>query len=77
MEYAVYPFDYMRITQAHDEGNHIPHWKDVTNYSDKPWDEASKDGGRQYFIPQNNYVIETDTYEELYEILRKKYGKNE
>lgn len=58
MEYAIYPFDYMRITQAHNEGNHIPHWKDVTNYSDKPWDEASKDVGRQYFIPQNDYVIE-------------------
>lgn len=58
MEYAVYPFDFMRITQSHNDGNHVPHWKNVTNYSDKPWDEASKDGGRQYFIPQNNYVIE-------------------
>lgn len=58
MEYAVYPFDYMRITQAHDEGNHVPHWNPFKDYADKPWDEASKDGGRQYFIPQNDYVIE-------------------
>ena len=57
-DYAVYPFDYMRITQSHNDGNHVPHWKNVTNYSDKPWDEASKDGGRQYFIPQNDYVVE-------------------
>lgn len=57
MEYAIYPFEEMRITQAHDEGNHIPHWKDVTNYSDKPWDEACKDSGRSYFVPQNDYRI--------------------
>ena len=57
-EYAIYPFDYMRITQSHNDGNHVPHWKNVTNYSDKPWDEASKDSGRQYFIPQNDYVVE-------------------
>lgn len=58
MENAIYPFDYMRITQRHDEGNHLPHWKDVTNYSDKPWDEAVKDSGRQYFIPQNDYIVD-------------------
>ena len=58
MEYAVYPFEYIRITQTHDEGNHLPHWKNVVNYSDKPWDEAVKDGGRQYFIPQNDYIVE-------------------
>ncbi|MBQ3421073.1 MAG: hypothetical protein IJH34_05290 [Romboutsia sp.] len=57
MEYAIYPFLDMRITQRHDEGNHLPHWQGSTNYSDKPWDEASTDGGRQYFVPQNDYRI--------------------
>ena len=56
-EYAVYPFDYMCITQRYDQGNHIPHWKNSKNYSDKPWDEACKDSGRSYFIPQNDYKI--------------------
>ena len=58
MEYAIYPFDYIRISQRHDQGNHIPHWKPFKDYADKPWDEASKNTGRQYFIPQNDYVIE-------------------
>lgn len=56
-EYAIYPFEYMRITQRHDEGNHLPHWKPDANYSDKPWDEAGKDGGRDYFIAKNEYKI--------------------
>lgn len=58
-EYAIYPFEEMRITQRHDEGNHIPHWKPTPNYSDKPWDEACKDTGRSYFVPQNDYIVET------------------
>jgi len=58
MEYAIYPFDEMKITQRHDEGNHKPHWYGSTNYSDKPWDEACKDSGRSYFVPGNDYVIE-------------------
>ena len=57
-EYAIYPFRYMNITQSHSEGNHIPHWKGSTNYSDKPWDEACKDGGRSYFEPKNDFIIE-------------------
>lgn len=57
-EYAVYPFDWMCITQRYDQGNHIPHWKGSKNYSDKPWDEACKDGGRSYFIPQNDFKVE-------------------
>lgn len=57
-EYAIYPFRYMNVTQRHDQGNHVPHWKGVTNYSDKPWDEACKDGGRSYFEPKNDFVIE-------------------
>ena len=57
-EYAIYPFRYMNITQRHDQGNHVPHWQGSTNYSDKPWDEACKDGGRSYFEPQNDFVIE-------------------
>lgn len=57
-EYAIYPFDYMRITQRHDEGNHLAHWQPFKDYADKPWDEASKDGGRQYFIPQNDYIVD-------------------
>ena len=59
MEYAIYPFEEMRITQRHDEGNHLPHWKPDANYSDKPWDEACKDTGRSYFVPQNDYLVET------------------
>ena len=58
MEYAIYPFDEMRISQRHDQGNHVGHWKDSKNHSDKPWDEACKDAGRSYFIPGNDYVVE-------------------
>lgn len=58
LEYAIYPFEFMRITQRHDEGNHLPHWKNSKNYSDKPFDEAVYDGGRQYFIPKNDFVVE-------------------
>ena len=57
-EYAIYPFKFMNITQRHDQGNHLPHWKDSTNYSDKPWDEACEDSGRSYFEPQNDFIIE-------------------
>ena len=57
-EYAIYPFSVMNITQNYDDGNHVPHWKNVTNYSDKPWDEACKDTGRSYFEPQNDFIIE-------------------
>lgn len=59
MEVALYPFEYMRITQRHDEGNHLPHWYPTPRplYSDKPWDEACKDGGRSYFTPFNDYKV--------------------
>lgn len=57
-EYAIYPFEDMRVTQRHDQGNHIPHWKNTKDHSDKPWDEACLDGGRQYFVPQNDFIIE-------------------
>ncbi len=57
-EYAIYPFRYMNITQRHDQGNHLPHWQNATNYSDKPWDEACQDEGRSYFEPQNDFEIE-------------------
>lgn len=57
-EYAVYPFNYMRITQRHDEGNHLAHWYPATNYSDKPIDEAGKDGGKDSFAPLNDFVVE-------------------
>ena len=57
-EYAIYPFQTMNISQNYNQGNHIPHWKDSTNYSDKPWDEAGADSGRDYFIPQNDFVVE-------------------
>lgn len=56
-EYAIYPFKYMNITQRHDQGNHVPHWKGVTNWSDKPWDDALKDGGESYFEPKNDWKI--------------------
>ena len=57
-EYAIYPFKYMNISQRHDQGNHTAHWKNVTNHSDKPWDEACKDTGRSYFEPQNDFLIQ-------------------
>ena len=57
-EYAIYPFRYMNITQRHDQGNHTPHWYGSTNHSDKPWDEGCQDGGRSYFEPKNDFVIE-------------------
>lgn len=58
IEYAIYPFETMNITQNYNKGNHLPHWQNSKNYSDKPWDEACKDSGRSYFIPQNDFVIE-------------------
>lgn len=57
-EYAIYPFEYMGISQRHDTGNHKPHWYNVKDYSDKPIDEACKDTGRDYFVPQNDYIVE-------------------
>lgn len=57
MEVALYPFEYMNITQRHDEGNHLAHWKPNANYSDKPWDEACKDKGKSYFTPFNDFKI--------------------
>jgi len=57
-EYAIYPFKYMNITQRHDEGNHRLHSENVTDYSDKPWDEACQDGGRSYFEPKNDFIVE-------------------
>lgn len=57
MEYSIYPFKYMRISQRHDEGNHKAHNIPFKNYSDKPWDEACKDSGRSYFEPQNDFKI--------------------
>ena len=56
-EYSIYPFLDMRITQRHDEGNHLPHNYPFKAYSDKPFDEACKDSGRSYFVPQNDYKI--------------------
>lgn len=59
MEYAIYPFEYMRITQRHDwvKGNHLAHWYPDADYSDKPWDEGCKDGGQSYFVPKNDYKV--------------------
>lgn len=59
MEVALYPFEYMRITQRHDEGNHLAHWKPTPRplFSDKPWDEACKDGGKSYFTPFNDFKV--------------------
>ena len=57
-EYAIYPFKYMNITQRHDQGNHLPHWKNSKDNSDKPWDEACKDSGRSYFEPKNDFKVE-------------------
>lgn len=54
----MYPFDYMNITQRYDQGNHISHWKNSKNYSDKPWDEACRDSARSYFVPQNDFKVE-------------------
>lgn len=58
MEYAIYPFRVMNITQNYNQGNHTPHWQGSKNYSDKPWDEACEDSGRSYFEPQNDFIIE-------------------
>ena len=57
-EYAIYPFEYMGISQRHDTGNHKPHWYNSKDYSDKPIDEACKDTGRSYFVPQNDFIVE-------------------
>lgn len=57
-EYAIYPFKNINISQNWNEGNHVYHWKYSKNYSDKPWDEAGIDTGREYFIPQNDYIVE-------------------
>ena len=57
-EYAIYPFTNINITQNYDEGNHINHWKNSNNYTDLPWDEAGKDSNKEYFAPQNDFIIE-------------------
>lgn len=57
MEYAKYPFKNMKISQNWNEGNHVPHWKNSKNYSDKPWDEACKDAGQECFAPLNDFEI--------------------
>ena len=59
MEVSLYPFEYMRITQRHDEGNHLAHWSPTPRplYSDKPFDEACKDSGKSYFTPFNDYKV--------------------
>ncbi len=59
MEVALYPFQNMRITQRHDEGNHLAHWSPTPNplRSDKPWDEAGADTGRSYFVAFNSYRV--------------------
>ena len=57
-EYAIYPFRVMNISQNWNQGNHIPHWKDSKDHSDKPWDEAGNDSNRSYFEPQNDFIIE-------------------
>lgn len=57
-EYAIYPFRYMNITQRHDQGNHIANWQNSINWIDLPWDEGCKDGGKSYFEPKNDFVIE-------------------
>ena len=56
-EYAVYPLQNMKITQRHDQGNHLAHWYPAANVSDKPWDEAGKDSGREYFVPGNDFRV--------------------
>ena len=56
-EYAIYPMKSLKISQRHDEGNHVPHWKNSKNYSDKPWDEAGKDSGQDVFSPMNDFKI--------------------
>ena len=48
----------MNITQNWNQGNHIFHWKKSSNYSDKPWDEAGKDINQDFFIPQNDFIVE-------------------
>lgn len=58
MELALYPFKTMRITQRHDEGNHIKHWKPFKICSDKPFDEGLEDGKRGFFHPFNDFKIE-------------------
>lgn len=58
MEYAIYPFKDIRITQRHDAGNHLSHWKPTpTPGYDKPWDEGCTDSGKQYFEPMNDFKI--------------------
>lgn len=57
MEVALYPFKSIRITQRHDEGNHLAHWNPKTNYSDKPIDEALENANRGYFNPFNDFEI--------------------
>lgn len=58
VEVALYPFEYMNITQRHDEGNHLAHWSPKVDPADKPWDEACKDSGRSYFTPFNDYKVD-------------------
>ncbi len=48
-DYAIFPMNYLRITQSYDQGNHIDHWKGA-NYVDYPIDVGGMDSGRDYLF---------------------------
>ena len=49
MKYFTFGMKTLRITQNYNEGNHLPHWKGSTNYSDFPIDIAGADGGQDIY----------------------------
>ena len=67
MKYFTFGMKVLRITQNYNEGNHLPHWKDSTNYSDYPIDVAGEDGGRSpYYATVDMQVTAIKGHKEGY-----------
>ena len=60
MNYLIYPFRTMKITQSYTNGNHIPHTKGKPK--DFPLDEAGVNNDRDYFYCPCNEIKITKLY---------------
>ena len=67
MKYFTFGMKTMRMTQSYNQGNHVPHWKNSTNYSDYPIDVAGEDGGRSpYYATVDMKVTAIRGHEQNY-----------
>lgn len=55
-EYAIYPFEVVRITQRHDQGNHLAHNVPFIDVIDFPWD-CTGESGKQWMYFHNDFKI--------------------